>query len=541
LSWKYLLKNAQKKFTADEEKQKEIQKEIDEIGEEYSAIPPMKGMAQIGAIGANVVGIALPTVIAGALLSPPAAAAVGGALTTLDMAGTASQANIEIDSYERTTGNKVSENERAAYTAASVATDAIMNVLMGSKVLKNASPGVREALSKELKEKIMKNPVAQQEFNAMTRQVLKNEMKNMPYEVAESMAKSGVEAGVASGAMESEKSIYTGEAPELERVINSVIGGFASGMVQGVVGGAMAPMQKHQERMAKDDVYYVSRMTDENKSQLPISELEPQAVHSKGKSTYVKGEVSPSTGVENIKDEFDARNISVGSYRKAHEQGATTDKLDGWSVDTARMKDYEKVWSDATKGRSDEEYYAMRNEVVQSIAADMGVPVKVYRSYRDLPEELKNVPNMGENGAVTVNHDGIYVILDNCEHITASNSSAVLRHEAAGHYGLRKLYGSKEAYEADLDKIGAPVYGGRKDYEEAMSLQAERRDQYQGHSENENVERVYELLRKSEENLRNSTMSELRNLPGKLLLDFKFKDGKPMPSLYDIERKRQGL
>ena len=165
----------------------------------------------------------------------------------------------------------------------------------------------------------------------------------------------------------------------------------------------------------------------------------------------------------------------------------------------------------------------------------------MYRSYRDLPEELKNVPDMGENGAVTVNHDGIYVILDNCEHITASNLSAVLRHEAAGHYGLRKLYGSKEAYEADLDKIGAPVYGGRKDYEEAMSLQAERRDQYQGHSENENVERVYELLRKSEENLRNSTMSELRNLPGKLLLDFKFKDGKPMPSLYDIERKRQGL
>ena len=541
LSWKYLFKNAQKMFTTDEEKQKEIQKEIDQIGEEYRAMPPMRGMAQIGAIGTNVVGVALPTVIAGALLSPPAAAAVGGALTTLDMAGTASQANMEIDSYERETGNKVSENDRAAYTAASVATDAIMNVLIGAKVLKNATPGMRETLSRELKESLLKNPVAQQEFNTMTRQVLNNEMKNLPNEMAESMVKSGVEAGVASGAMEGEKSIYTGEAPELERIVNSVIGGFASGMAQGAVGGALAPKQRHNERMAKDDVYYVSVMNDEKKESLPISEIEPKAVHTEGKRTYVKGVVSPSTGGGSIKDDFDARNISGGSYKEAHRQGATTDKSDAWNIEESRMNDYEKVWNDATNGRSDEEYYAMRNEVVQGLAADMGVPVTVYRSYKDLPKELKAEKNIGENGAVTVNHDGIYVVLDNCEDITASNLAAVIRHEAVGHFGMRKLYANDKAYEADIEKIGRAAYGDKKDYEEELSLKAELRNDYQNHSDNANLERVYELLRKSEENLRNSTVTELRNLPGKRYLDYKFSDGIPMPSLYDIEQSRKGM
>ena len=539
LSWKYLLKNAQKMFTEDEEKKKEIQKEIDQIGEEYSAMPPMNGMAQIGAIGANVVGVALPTVIAGALLSPPAAAAIGGALTTLDMAGTASQANIEIDSYERETGNQVSTEDRAAYTAASVATDAIMNVLMGSKVLKNATPGMRESLSRELKESILKNPVAQQEFNTMTRQVLKNEMKNMPYEMAENMAKAGVEAGVASGAMESEKSIYTGEAPELERVVTSVIGGFASGMAQGAVGGALAPMQKHRERMAKDDVYYVSRMNDEKEESLPISEINPKAVHTDGKRTYVKGEVSPSTGGESLKEDFDARNISGGSYREAHKEGATTDKSDAWNIPESRMNDYENLWNNAIYGRNDEEFYAMRNEVVQSLAADMGVPVTVYRSYKDLPKELKSEKNIGENGAVTVNHDGIYVVLDNCEGITASNLASVIRHEAVGHFGLRKLYGSDKNYNEDIEEIGRAALGDKDNYEEELSLKAELRNDYQNHSDNANLERVYELLRKSEENLRNSTVTELRNLPGKRYLDYKFSDGIPMPSLYEIEQSRK--
>lgn len=540
LSWKYLYKNMEKMFTKDKGRQQELQNDIDAIGREYDALPQTKGMAQLGAIGTNVVGIALPTVIAGALMSPGAAAAVGGALTALDMANTASQANMEIDSYERSTGNEVSGEDRAAYTTASVATDAIMNVLMGSKVLKNAAPGMSKALSRELKETILKNPVAQQEFNTMTREVLKNELRHAPKEIARNMMKSGVEGGVASGAMEAERSIYTKESPELQRVVTSVLGGFASGAVQGAVNGATAPLQRHQRRMDSDDVYYASDMLDSEEKGMPISEIEPKSVRSDGKRVYVEGEVSPSTGEEPFVGEFNSRNISMGSYRKAHEQGATTDRSDGWAVDTDRMQAYEQKWSDAAteKGVKGD---LMRNEVVQGIAADMGVPVTVYRSLKEVPKELLKNDVIGTAGAVTVQHDGIYVVLDRCRHLTASNIAALIRHEAVGHYGLRKLYGSDEAYEAALKEVGGPVYDEKADYEEEMSLRAERRDLYQGHSEDEAMARVYELLRRSESNLRKSTINELRNSGGRRWQDYLYKDGNPMPTMYNIEKRREAL
>lgn len=539
LSWDYMLKNVQKMFTRDEEKRKTLDAEIEEISKEYDSIPDMKGMAQVGAIGVNVVGVALPTVIAGALMSPGAAVAVGGGLATVDMATSASQANMEIDSYERTSGKEVSDNERAAYVSATMATDAIMNVLLGSKVLKGLSPKMSDALSAQLKEAILKNPVAQQEFNTMTRQVIKNELHHVPQEMGREALKSGAVGAVSSGAMEAEKSIYTGQSPELESIVTSVLGGFASGMMQGAVNGATTPMRKHQQRMEKDDVYYVSDMNDVEHDKLPISEIEPQSVYKKGASTYVEGVVSPSTGGAPVEGEYKARKVSGGSYKEAHKQGATTDRIDGWEMSGERMKGYEKKWMDATNGRTDEEYYAMRNEVVQGIAADMGVPVTVYRSYQDLPERLKKVENMGENGAVTVDSAGIYVILDHCEGITASNLAAVLHHEAAGHYGLSKLYDSKEAYEADLEKIAGPVYKGKKDYEEQLSLLAELRNKYRTDSDDEAWQRVYDLLRKSENNLRNTTVSELRKLPRKVDLDDLLKDGKPMPTLYEIEQQRK--
>ena len=538
LSWEYLLKSVQKMFTRDEEKRKSLDAEIKQIGEEYDSIPEMKGMAQVGAIGVNVVGVALPTMIAGALMSPGAAAAVGGGLATLDMATSASKANMEMDSYERTSGKEVDKKERAAYVSASVATDAIMNVLMGSKVLKGMSPKMSDALSAQLKEAILKNPVAQQEFNTMTRQVMKNELQQLPREVAREALQSGVVGAVSSGVMEAEKSIYTGQSPELEAIVTSVLGGFASGMMQGAVSGATTPMRKHQQRMDRDDVYYVSNMNNESGKSLPISEIEPKSVYRAGPSTYVEGAVSPSTGEASTEGWYNTRKVSGGSYREAHKQGATTDRIDGWEMSGERMKGYEKKWMDATNGRTDEEYYAMRNEVVQGIAADMGVPVTVYRSYQDLPERLKKVENMGENGAVTVDSAGIYVILDHCEGITASNLAAVLHHEAAGHYGLSKLYDSKKAYEADLEKIAGPVYKGKKDYEEQLSLLAELRNKYRTDSDDEAWQRVYDLLRKSENNLRNTTMSELRKLPRKVELDDLLKDGKPMPSLYEIEQQR---
>lgn len=539
LSWEYMIKNVQKMLTRDEKKLRSLDEDIERIGQEYDSIPEMKGAAQIGSIGVNVVGVALPTIIAGALASPGAAAVVGGGLASIDMATSASRANMEIDSYERTTGEDVSQEDRAAYVSATLATDAIMNVLLGSKVLKGLSPKMSNALSGELKEAILKSPVAQQEFNTMTRQVIKNEMQQLPQEIGKEAVKSGIVGGVSSGMMEAEKGIYTGQAPELESIVTSVLGGFASGMMQGAITGATTPMRKHQQRMDKNDVYYVSQMNNRAENKLPISEIDIESMETDGRKKYVHGEVSPSTGGEPIKGKYDVRNVSGGSYREAHKQGATNDKSDSWDVNSERMEEYSRVWNDAKEASSTDEYYAMRNEVVQSIAADMGVPVTVYSTMDDVPKELIKNGVIGKSGAVTVDNEGIYVVLERCRGLTASNMAAVLRHEAIGHYGLPKLYDSDEAYNKDLEEIGASVFDGEKPYEEEVSLKAERRDQYQGHSENEALERVYDLLRRSEDHYRNSTVSEKRNSQRQRELRYLLRDGWPMPSLYDIERVRK--
>ena len=293
--------------------------------------------------------------------------------------------------------------------------------------------------------------------------------------------------------------------------------------------------------MKKDDVYYVSRMQEGTKNQLPISEIDIKDVDDIGKRTYVKGNVMPSTGGAPKEDVFDARVVSGGSYREAFNQGAVTDKMDGWSIPKERMDEYERMWSKARKATSKKEADRMRNEVVQGIAADMGVPITVYPSLKEVPKTLKKYGETFVSGAVTADHAGIYVILDRCRNLTAENMASVLRHEAAGHFGLRKLYDSPEAYQADLMQLGEAAFKKKIDYEEKISREAENRETYQAGSEDENLNKVYNLLQNSESNLRNSTVNELRNLHRRRELDYMFRDGYPLPSMYHIEQQRKRM
>ena len=536
LSWKYMMKNLQKHMTKDESKRKEIENDMQRISEEYGALPDEKGMAQVGSIGMNVLGVGLPTVLSGALGSPITGAVVGGGLAALDMGKTAAQANMDIDNYEKSTGVKVSESDRNAYTLANVATDAIMNVLLGSKALGGFSPALKKKVSGDITKAIMKNPVAQHEFNTMTRQVLKNEARKLPGEIAKESAKSGVTAGVTSGAMEAEKSIYTHETPELNKIVSSAVGGALSGMASGAVGGAFTPKFTHQRRYNQDDIYYVSDMRKTNGKGLKISEINPEQVRTDGNKEYVKGRVTPSTGGATIEGEYDARNIVKGSYKEADKEGATRDGMDGWSMPTERMQEYNDKWDSVSGKKGSDEYYQIRNEVVQGMAADLGVPITVYPSLKDVPSDLLKQGVVRKSGAVTVNGERIYVVLDQCDNLNASNMNSILRHEAAGHFGLPKLYRSDEEFEQELNKAGRKAYGEVGDYEERIALQAERRDQYQGPVKEERKADVYDMLRRSEDYLRNSTTNELRNSDMGRKLDKRFQDGKPMPSSVELEQ-----
>lgn len=556
LSWKYLLKNVELNFTQDEERQEELRQDINRISEEYASLPEMSGMAQVGSVGMNVVGVALPTIMSGLFMSPVGAAAVGGTLAGIDMAGTAAQANMEMDAYEKSEGVKVSDADRAAYTTASVATDLVMNVLLGSSVIDGASRVVRKGISQELKKSIMKNPVAQQEFNTMTQQVMKNERKawqNGAKEVIKRSAiQSGVEGAATSGALEAEKSIYTHDAPELGRVVNSVLTGFATGMAQGAVAGYSTPQLTHQRRMAEDDIYYVSNMRNRPEGGLPISEIDISGQKDiKGKS-YVEGEVSNSVSGQTEEGLYKADNVAVGSYREAHKAGATHDNTDKWNITPEKVAEYEKEWSDSLFAPTEEEYYNQRNEIVQKMAADMGVPVTVYAKVEDLPQTLQHNKTIYESSGITLENDKIIVVLDICDRLDADELVKTMYHESVGHFGMPKLYRSRREFNEEMDRVGSKVYpkddkkrvpqGDEQEKitnEEYMAMDAENREEYQNGDPDSKYAEVYDILRRSEATLRNSTINELRHSNVIRALDNKvLKGGKPMPSLYELEQRR---
>ena len=100
-----------------------------------------------------------------------------------------------------------------------------MDVLINSSVLGKALPSKVGNIADELMEKILSNPVAQAEFNAMTRHVLQKEARAYAKETAHS----ALTGAATSGALTAEESIYTGEFPELQRIVNSTLGGFVMG------------------------------------------------------------------------------------------------------------------------------------------------------------------------------------------------------------------------------------------------------------------------------------------------------------------------
>ena len=540
LSWKYAWENFMKAITKDEQKKQQIQKKIDGIVEEYGNLPQTEGWAQLGKTATNVAGVGAPTLVAGLAGGGGAAAMVGAGLTSIDMATTAAQANIEIDEYEKQSGKEVSPSARAGYTAATVATDAIMNSLAQSKVLGNFTAPVQKEIAKTLKKSILENPIAQQEFNSMARQVMKNEAKSSIKDMAKMGMKSSIEGGVSAGALEAEKGIYKGEMPEMQRIVDEAVGGAVAGAAQGVAMGISSPRLKHKDRMAKDDVYYISDMHGQTGSGLPISEIDPSKVHLTPDGKVVEGKVRRSDGKGEEEGLYKGENIVGGSYREADKSGELTPIGDAWDIDKKKMEQYEKEWAEARKGKNGIDY-EKRNEVVQGIAADMGLPVTVYKSINEVPPLLRKEGQIGSSEAVTINNGSIVVVLDNCKYLSAEDMRTIMLHEGVGHVGVPRSHKSQEEFEQNAERAGKYLVGNgtMEDYEESMAYESEDREYLKRNSGNKEYDYVNSLLRKGEHSVRNSTTNELRNPPNKRFIDRVLQGGEPMPMLKEIERQRQ--
>ena len=556
LSWDYLGKKIQAQLTPDGEKKEALQQEAEKIASEHESLPSLKGAASISSVAADIVGSALPVAIAGAVASPGVALAVGGGAMLAGMGQTIANANMEMDNYEKQTGEKIPAKNRLAYVTTNVATDVIMDVVFNSSLLKGASKSVTDQVRKDLKGAIFNNSVAQKEFNAMTQQVLKNERENLRKQAVGNITEGAVQGAVGGLSQESSKSFYTQEAPELEKIVNSVVGGAMAGMAMGATSTALQPAFKHNDRMSRDEIDYGSSMKDATKQQIPIQEVRPVEVIPDEKKPLKKPQVEVEHGLEyggaTQRSIIESPNIVSGSYRQAVADGATSTSKDAWDFSNEQLDELGKKWNNAVGLMEDdkEEAYARQNEVIQGIAGQMGVPVRVYASPDDVPDQYKGNEVVNNSSAVTVGNDEIWFILDNCKDLKIDQVVSTIRHESVGHYGMPKNYPTTAEYNKVLTEIGQQEADGiatmrlkpgtpLENAEEYASRQAEKREYNKLPSSGEGRTLLDEVLSQSEQRLRNTTTGELRESFFNTLRSHYDMGDNPMPSLKEIEQNKR--
>lgn len=510
---------------------------IRDISESYAKLPQTEGAAKVADIGANVVGSALPLMLAIGL-APKAAPIVGAGVMAGDVANNMAQANMQVDAYERETGQKVPDLKRGAYVTARVATDFCMDVLFNSPALKKMMPDAVGKVSQKILEGICLNPVAQAEFNTMMRQVMSNERKAFGRETI----KSAIGSGVASGMEEVETSIYTGDAPELKQILNSALSGAAWG---GVVGGALSATRAHdikRSREKNDQLYLVSNTDGEGPGNIPISEV--RGLRLKGDD--LTGNVRSSTDLGVRRKELDVEHISAGSFREAEKSGALKNlHKDNWDFSSRDFDELNARWRKAD-GLEEEQSDLAKNKVIQDIATRMGVPVRVYSEFNDLPDVVKRYPNARGLAAYTLQDNSIGIVLPNCRNMDVEDVVSLIRHEAVGHVGQRRLHPDVAGYNRERDRVGDAITRdvengtelkgwtphehtdlGRYLVEERGALEAEGRKYLHRPYRKDGLGMLDDMLRRSEKNLRNTTYNELRKQNGF--------PGRPLPDMYDME------
>ncbi len=541
LTWQNVFKNIEKMTTRDEEKRREIDAELDAISKKYDELPQTRGVATASAMASNVLGVGLPMIIAGVLGGPEVATVVGGGVVLSDILSTLSQADMEMDAFEQSSGKQLTKQQRASYSTALTATNLIMNTLLSRGLLKGATKSQQRELSKQLTKQIYENPVAQQEFNTMTRRVLDRERKDRAKEVV----RSGIDGGLSSAAMEAEKSIYTGEAPELENILSAALGGTLAASAQSGVSMGINARNLHESRMNSDKIYYASNVDNKGKSAEPIREILPTEVKSStdGKKVNVEAEVVHPGRNDGRKSEYDQENVVSGSYARAMDDPMVHEMYEDMQITPERSEMYEKQWA-KTKNKDGEPDYRKQNEIVQQMAAEMGLPIQVYARIDDLPPDYAKIVRKNGYGGITTENGGTAIVLELCQNTSAHNIEAIIRHENLGHKGMRRLYSDQEAYQNELYKAGLELIpedmrsprvntpGFRANVEERASLKSEIRP-YSIHGTPNTDEKPYEkydllyrLLERSEEASRNSTTNELRK-------HNKGIGGNPMPQLYE--------
>ena len=255
-------------------------------------------------------------------------------------------------------------------------------------------------------------------------------------------------------------------------------------------------------------------------------------------------------------------NIVTGSYREAVKGKSIAELMqDNYKIPKKKLNDYRNRWEKLRK--SDSHKAAMeQNEILQEVAASMGVPIKVYKRFEDLPESVKANKESHNAVGLTVGDRDIYLVLSMCNYLNFDGVLSTIRHELVGHRGLPRLYETEQEYYRELDRVGPtivkeqnaerrmtdpawqdlqyrPTPKARKAVEESFSRTAEkRRYDKRGHTGSEGLKDP--TLRRSDRNMRNATVNEQRaGIEGTEWAAKKDKKDSPMPTILDIERERR--
>ena len=415
-------------------------KRMEESLKKNDMFPPTQGMAKIGEFGAMLAKESLP--IAAAIAYPPAGVALGAGNVLSSAAQSHAQAQMNVDRYEKTTGEKLTPEQRTNYVAAFSGADLLLGSLMQSRLLGNVTGALKNGLAEKLRKSLLNNKAAQGEMNKLLGRVIDNEKDAILKGMSQDAIWGGLTDGTVSAVQDISSAIYASpeEYPSLAQIMDNAIAASGQGMVSGgLVGGmgrsAVRHMQNRRRKKAGD--IYIAE--DPDMEHVEVLGIKPE-----------EGLVQVLSPEGKI---VESGNIPVESISRS-----SFAELEKIKEERAKMREErKKLWEpEPPDSENNQRWKRMTVDEKAAVAQDMidkmGLNINVYRSDAEVPNYVKK----RRSGSVPLGYftseiDDSGVVVSKIP--SYSRLQEVIRHEAIGHRGVEILLGSEKKKNAFFDQV----------------------------------------------------------------------------------------
>ncbi len=403
-------------------------KQMEEAFEANEEFPISEDGAILGEIATGLGRTALPTLIG--LASAPVGIAVGAGTVLSSIAESYAQSQMELDSYEKMTGEKLSKIQRASFTTINVATDFLVEGIMQSRFLKNITPTIKKKASKQFKKHILSNHNAQHEVKSLFSRLKMTEKQAMVHKIEGDIGMGAINEALSSLAHDAATTIYRNpeDYPTLKELFRNMASGLIFGGVTGGITSGIGTVGRQYKRNAERNKRGSVAVLRTDKGAVEVVDSDPRNQSADIINDYGDG-ISHLRGIRGkAVRTFDWKEQKNNIREmKAIEEPDPLYKID-------RDPHKEVAWASMSP-------LGKRNLIID-LAERMNIyNIEVFQHISDIPREALTASwaNSAPEGSFYLHNGYTAIILDKVKGY--NHLQHLLLYEAVAQQGLRSLFG----------------------------------------------------------------------------------------------------